>query len=103
MYINNRADIKIYTSGEIFWVRYYKNGKHFSESAHSTDERKAKKLLRKRLGEIAAGNFIGPSAERLTFEDLARAVRDDYKIKDNPTLPIANMALLRLAAWFRGD
>jgi hypothetical protein len=31
-----------------------------------------RKLLKKRIGEVANGHLIGPSEERLSFEDLAK-------------------------------
>src|SRR5689334_12118422 len=49
-----------------FWsIKYYKHGVPFRESSHSQKWVVAERLLRKRLGEIDAGVFVAPEAERL--------------------------------------
>ena len=35
-----------------WWVKYYRNGKPYRESSHSTKESKAKRLLKLREGQI---------------------------------------------------
>jgi len=44
---------QIYQRGRVWWVRYYRNSQEFNESSRSEKEADAKKLLKKRLGEIA--------------------------------------------------
>jgi integrase len=63
----------------------------------------ARKLLRQKTAEIRAGTFIGPAQERIRFEDLAAAIRTDYRIKGNRSGRIVDMALRRLGEWFAGD
>ncbi len=48
----------IYQRGEIYWVKYYRNGKPYRESTKSIKETDARRLLKKREGEIAGG-FLG--------------------------------------------
>ena len=56
----------------VWWVKYFRDGKSFRESTHTTDRTKAKKFLSKRLAEIATGTFAGleieasPSLDSLT-------------------------------------
>ena len=40
----------------------------------------AKQLLRKRLGEMGRGKLIGPSEEKVTFDEIAEMLRQDYKV-----------------------
>jgi hypothetical protein len=44
--------------------------KRASGELDSDNEAVARKLLKKRVGEMAHGRLLGPSEERLTFEDL---------------------------------
>ena len=64
----------------IWWIQYSHRGKVFRESSGSEDERIARRLLRKRLGEIGTGVFRGPQIERTTFEEMAQSIVNDYKI-----------------------
>jgi hypothetical protein len=41
-------------------------------------EAEARKLLKKRLGEIALGRFAGPKAERILFSEIAQDFLTDY-------------------------
>ena len=43
--------------GQIWWIRYYKNGKRYEESSGSSKEGDAKTLLRLREGDIERGRF----------------------------------------------
>ena len=41
--------------GEIWWIRYYRNGRRYEESAQTDKWEKARDLLRKREGDVAKG------------------------------------------------
>jgi hypothetical protein len=69
---------RIYQRGCIWWIRYYRNGEEFNESSRSEKEAEARKLLKKRLGEIALGRFAGPKAERILFSEIAQDFLTDY-------------------------
>jgi hypothetical protein len=45
----------IYKRGQTYWLKYYRNGKPYYESTKSTKETDARKLLKKREGEISEG------------------------------------------------
>lgn len=45
----------IYKRGNIYWIKYYSNGKPYRESTKSSKEADAKRLLKKREGEISGG------------------------------------------------
>lgn len=47
-----------------WWIQYYRNGKVYRQSAGTTNRRKAEKFLQRKIGEIATGNFLEPTAER---------------------------------------
>ncbi len=69
----------IYRRGRIWWIKYYRNGKPFRETSRSRNVSDAKRLLRRREGEIGTGSFLGPSAERVRFEELAEDLLNDYQ------------------------
>jgi len=71
----------IYKRGSIYWLRYWHRGTEYRESSGSDSEATARKLLKARIQEMGRpGRFIGPSAERVSFADLADMVRTDYDI-----------------------
>ena len=90
----------VYQRNEIWWVRYYFQGKLYRESSKSPKQRKAIKLLQRRQGEIAQGQFAGPEAEKVTFEDLVELMRADYKQKQNRTWDRVEHALKHLNPVF---
>ena len=67
-------------------IRYYKHGMPFRENSHSQKWVVAERLLRKRLGEIGAGVFVSPAAERLRYKDLRVALFADYRANGRKSL-----------------
>ena len=66
--------------GRIWWMRYYRNGQRFEESARTTKYEEARDLLRVKEGDIAKGVPVSPKAGRLRFEDAMASVLNDYVI-----------------------
>ncbi len=71
---------RVYKRGSVWWIAYYYRGKEHRESTESDRETVAKKLLKKRLGEIGMGKLVGPVEERVTFEELSEDLLRDYQI-----------------------
>ena len=67
----------IYKRGQTWWIAYYDHGKQVCESAKTKNKAEARTKLNERLGEIAKGEFIGPAAEKVTFEELAELIQTD--------------------------
>jgi integrase len=89
-----------YQRGPIWWISYWHRGKEYRESTRSTNERKADKLLKKRLGEREAGRFHGTAQERVAFEDLKKIIQDDYKKNDLRSLSTLGARFTHLDAAF---
>ena len=70
-------------------MEYWHRGKQHRESSRSESQSQARKLLKKRIGEISAGRFIGPSEERLTFEQLVKDLQNDYHVNGRRSLSTA--------------
>jgi hypothetical protein len=65
--------------GQIWWIRYYKNGKRYEESSGSTKEAEAKSLLRLREGDVERGVALTPKVGRIRFDEGAKDVLNDYR------------------------
>lgn len=59
---------RVFKRGSVFWVSYWHRGKENRESLGSENKTEAKKLLKKRLGEIGRERLIGPTEEKVTFK-----------------------------------
>jgi hypothetical protein len=77
----------IYKRGKTYWIAYYgPDGKQVCESAKTTDKTEARRTLQARLGQLAEGRYVGPAAERVTFEDLAEMILTDYRINGKKSI-----------------
>jgi integrase len=80
-----RGEGRIFLRGNVVWIQYYDvRGQQVRESSHSTDEKKAAKLLRKRLGEVGAG--VHRDTRRVTYESLRESFYSDYEINARKSL-----------------
>jgi integrase len=95
-----RGDGGVYLRGRIWWVTYSNNGEKVCESSGSDKEAEARKLLKKRMGEIVSGHFIGPDAERVTVGELADDVVTDYRVNEQDSLDKAIRSANRIKEFF---
>src|SRR5271155_5408349 len=94
---------RIFKRGPIYWIAYYHRGKEYRESSESESESAAKKLLKKRIGEVAQGRLHGANQDRLTFDDLAQALLADYQINGRRSLRSARLSISHLRKFFGFD
>lgn len=87
--------------GGIWWIKYYKDGKPYYESVGSKKETDAKKLLKKREGEISEGKLPGIYYDRTRFEDLEEMFLRDRRI-NNKSVKDAEKRLKHLRPFFGG-
>ena len=87
---------------EVFWIKYYKNGKAYRESAKTKKEDDAKKLLKLREGEIAKGKLPGIYFEKITFEELAEDLKRDYLLNKRKSYIRVEESLAHLSRFFAG-
>jgi integrase len=76
----------VYQRGTVWWLKYSRYGRAYRESTHSTDKRKAEKMLKIRLAEITSGTFVGPQAERVRVEELADDLLREYRINGRKSM-----------------
>lgn len=92
----------IYKRGNVWWIKYYRNGKSYRESSGSTKKMVAKKLLDRREGDIAQGKTPGIQFEKVTFDELADGFLADYRINKKKSLVRAERSVNHLKAVFEG-
>jgi hypothetical protein len=61
-------------------IVYFADGRRIREKAGNTEDA-ARKLLRKRLGELAGGRFIGPAEEKIRVRDLLDSLSQNLKLR----------------------
>jgi integrase len=92
----------IYKRGKVYWIKYYRNGKPYYESSTSHKESKARRLLKKREGEISAGKLPGIYFDRVKFDELAEDFLTDYRINQKKSLVKAERSAKHLKERFEG-
>ena len=85
-----------------WWIQYSVRGRRFRESSGSRNRAEAEKLLQQRLEAAAQGKPVGPRAGKVTFEDLARILLDDYRANARRSLERVEDALGHLRGFFGG-
>ncbi len=90
----------LYKRGDVFWIKYYRNGKPYYESTKTKEEKAAKRKLKSREGEIADGRFSGLNIERIRFDELKQDILDDYKLNGRKSLDRLERSLKHLTAYF---
>src|SRR5437868_13066165 len=74
------------TGSSSWWIQYYRNGKAYRQSAGTPDRRRAERLLQRKLGEIATGNFLEPVAEKTLVKELAADLLTEYEANGRRSL-----------------
>ena len=85
----------IYKRGTVYWIKYYRNGKPYRESTKTSKEADAKRLLKRREGEIANGKLPGVYFDRVRFDELAADFLSDYRINAKRSLVRAERSVGR--------
>lgn len=77
----------VYPRGRKWWIESYFRGRLIRESSHSTMREDAERFLKKRMGEIASGQFRGLAPERVRVEDLLNDLVQDYALHERKSAP----------------
>jgi hypothetical protein len=70
----------LYKRGEIWWVKYYENGRPRRESTGTEKETEARRFLKEREGRVATGQPILQRADRIRYEGVAQDLRQHYRM-----------------------
>lgn len=89
--------------GGVWWIRYYRNGRRFEESARSDKRQAAVDLLKIREGDVAKGVPMSAKIGQLKFDEAAKDLVTDYRVNGKRSLEHLERRLeLALEPWFRG-
>ena len=86
----------IYKRGQVYWIQYYRNGKPYRETTKSQKEADAKRLLKKREGEISDGKLPGIYFDRIRFDELAEGLIRDYRLNGRKSIDRVKQAIVHL-------
>ena len=76
---SRRGTGSVYQRGQVWWIKFYDQGRAFYESSGSKDQQDAERLLKRRQGEVVTGRFGGLAPERIRMVDLFEDVLADHK------------------------
>jgi hypothetical protein len=76
----------IYRRTGTYWIKYYRGGRPYRESAHSDKITEAKRLLALRERQVVEGRFPGLRVERVRIEELAKDYLRDYEINGRASI-----------------
>jgi integrase len=96
-----RGDGCIYPRGNVLWIAYSFRGKMYRESAHTNDEKVAKKVLRQRLKQVERPGFVGPKEDKWTIADMKARIEADYERKQNRSLDTVKYCFKHLEDAFQ--
>jgi integrase len=91
----------VYQRGQIWWIKYYRNGEPFFESSKSTKKMVANELLEKRLNEISQGQIPGVRFEKVTFKELSEDFVRDRRV-NGKSVRDAEKRIRHLRPFFKG-
>jgi integrase len=92
----------IYKRGKTWWIKYYRNGKPYRESTKSHKEADAKRLLKRREGEISQGKLPGVYFDKVRYAELVQDLIQDYEINGKKSIPRLRCSLKHLNRTFEG-
>jgi integrase len=87
----------------VWWIKYYRNGRPYRESTKSAKEADAKRLLKKREGEISEGKLPGIYFDRVKWNELADDYLIHFKLKGGKSTQRAEECIGRLNNHFEGN
>jgi hypothetical protein len=64
----------LYRELPTIWIKYYQNGRAIRESTGTTKETVARRMLRRREGDVENGVPIVPRMGRITFDDATKDI-----------------------------
>ena len=78
---------------QVYWVKYYKDGKPLRESTRATDYDEAVAFLADRMSDVTKGKTPNIKLNRVKFNDLSEDFLRDYRINGRKSLVPCNIAL----------
>ena len=92
----------LYRRGNIWWIKYYRDGKPYRESTRTKKKTEAERLLKMREGSIVQGVFHGLQAERIKVNELLDDVILEYHLMERKSIVRVEKGIEYLKAFFGG-
>jgi hypothetical protein len=89
-------------AGNALWVKHYQDGRAIRESTGKTKESEAKQFLKEREGRAATGQPIIRRADRISYKEVAKDLREHYQMTGSRNMEEAEYRLKRLDTFFAG-
>ncbi len=84
----------------MLYMKFYIGGKPTVEPTGTTKHAEAKKILRRKLGEIASGRYIPADVDKTTFEQIKDMLLDHYRANERKSLDRVQDAVTHLEGFF---
>lgn len=79
-----RGTGRLFQRGQVWWAQYYLHGRQIRVSTGETDEKKAGKILKRKLAEVETNTHA--DTRNLSYEDLRDAFLTDFEVNDRKSL-----------------
>lgn len=93
---------RVFQRGSVWWIAFYHHGREIRQSSQCESEAQARKLLKKRVGELSGGRFI-IDEEKMTFEELVTDLKNDYQVNNKRSWKSVLYYLPHLRGFFGFD
>lgn len=102
-----RPKLKSGRRSDVWWVKYYTDGRAVRESTKvvadtKTPPAEARRILKEREGRVAAGMPVLPRADRVRYEEAAADLRQHYRTTGSRNMTEAEKRLKPLDTFFTG-
>jgi integrase len=77
---HSRGTGTIYKRGNVWWLQYFANGRQINQTSGTVSEAEARRQLKVKVGEAAAGKITTPG--RTTIGDLCGLVMDNHRLRE---------------------
>jgi integrase len=82
--MRERGTGRLFLRGRVWWAQYYSHGCQIRISTEETDEKKAGKVLKRKVAEVEIGTHV--DLRHVTYENLCRAYYLDYEAQGRKSL-----------------
>ena len=88
---------------KFLWIKYLQHGRVIRESTQTDNIVKARRMLRDREGDVEKGVPINPDVGRITFDDAATDLLNDYSMNRKKTYDDAKRRIKKHLSPFFGN
>jgi hypothetical protein len=85
------------------WIKYLQHGRVIRESAGTDNIVKARRILRDREGDVVKGVPVNPNVGKITFDEAAADLLNDYSMNRKKTRDDAERRIRKHPAPFFGN